>query len=101
VVDGLDARLGLSGHGRPFVDVGGHIAGSRGLVEERLGALLEALDGRVRTPLELAPAVHGEALTEQNASRLLQETLCYLQHLEHTGRVARESDEDPPRWRRV
>jgi glyoxylase-like metal-dependent hydrolase (beta-lactamase superfamily II) len=100
VVDGLDARLGLSGHGRPFVDVGGHIEGSRRLVNQRLEALVAALDGRPRTPLELAPAVHGEALTEQNAPRLLQETLCYLQHLEWEERVVREADAEAPRWRR-
>src|SRR5437660_56217 len=52
VVDRLDARLGLSGHGKPFVDVRGHVAGSRRLVEQRLGALLSGLDGSSRTPLE-------------------------------------------------
>jgi glyoxylase-like metal-dependent hydrolase (beta-lactamase superfamily II) len=99
IVDRLDARLGLSGHGRPFVDVHGHIEGSRQLVNQRLDALLSALDSRPRTPLELAPAVHGEELTEQNAARLLQETLCYLAHLERTGRVTRERDDDSPRCR--
>src|SRR5438477_4527674 len=34
VVDRLGARLGLSGHGRPFVDVHGHVEGSRKLVRE-------------------------------------------------------------------
>lgn len=99
VVGRLDARLGLSGHGKPFVDVAGHIDGTRRLVSERLNALLAALDGRPQTPLELAPAVHGEAMTEQNAARLLQETLCYLQHLERGERVAREPGEEAPRWR--
>ncbi|HTX30330.1 MAG TPA: MBL fold metallo-hydrolase [Solirubrobacteraceae bacterium] len=98
VVDRLDARLGLSGHGRPFVDVHGHIVGSRRLVEERLAAIVSALEGQPRTPLELAPAVHGEQISEQNAARLLQETLCYLQHLERSGRAEREPGEDLPRW---
>ena len=39
VVDRLDARLGLSGHGRPFVDVGGHIEATRELVRERIEAV--------------------------------------------------------------
>jgi glyoxylase-like metal-dependent hydrolase (beta-lactamase superfamily II) len=99
VVGRLDARLGLSGHGRPFVDVPGHIDGTRALVKQRLAALLGALDGQPRTPLELAPAVHGEELTGQNAPRLLQETLCYLQHLERGERVVREPGDDAPRWR--
>jgi glyoxylase-like metal-dependent hydrolase (beta-lactamase superfamily II) len=101
VVGRLKARLGLSGHGRPFVDVGGHIDGSRDLVHQRLDAVLAALDGRPRTPLELAPAVRGERLTEQNAARLLQETLCYLKHLEHEQRVARDPDEEATRWRLI
>ena len=36
VVERLDARLCLSGHGKPFVDVPGHIEGNRKLVAERL-----------------------------------------------------------------
>ena len=38
-VDVLDARLALSGHGKPFVDVHGHIEGNRTLVAERLAAV--------------------------------------------------------------
>ena len=98
LVDALDARLGLSGHGRPFVDVHGHAAGSRGLVHDRLDRLRSALAGAARTPVEVAPSVLGEELTEQNAPRLLQETLCYFQHLERSGEVVRDGD-DPPRWR--
>jgi glyoxylase-like metal-dependent hydrolase (beta-lactamase superfamily II) len=98
VVDRLDARLGLSGHGRPFVDVRGHIAGSRQLVQERLDAVRARLVGGPQTPVELAPAVHGEALSEQNAPRLLQETLCYLRHLEQSGQAERESGEEARRW---
>jgi glyoxylase-like metal-dependent hydrolase (beta-lactamase superfamily II) len=99
VVDALDARLALSGHGRPFVDVHGHIEGSRRLVEQRLAALVSALDGQPRTPLEVAPAVYGEELSAQNAARVLQETLCYLQHLERSGQVEREPGDEAPGWR--
>jgi glyoxylase-like metal-dependent hydrolase (beta-lactamase superfamily II) len=101
VVEPLDARLGLAGHGRPFVDVAGHIEGTRRLVHQRMDSLLGALDGGPVTALELAPAVHGEALTDQNAARLLQETLCYLQHLEREERVVRAPAEDGPRWERA
>jgi glyoxylase-like metal-dependent hydrolase (beta-lactamase superfamily II) len=87
VVDRLDARLCLSGHGRPFVDVHGHVEGNRQLVSERLTAVLAALDGRTRTAVEIAPLVVGEPLTEYNAAWRLQETLCYLRHLEVTGRA--------------
>jgi glyoxylase-like metal-dependent hydrolase (beta-lactamase superfamily II) len=96
VVDRLDARLGLSGHGRPFVDVHGHIEACRRLVAERLAATLRALGSEPRTALEIAPEVRGGELSEANASWWLTETLCYLRHLELSGAVAREDGE---RWR--
>jgi glyoxylase-like metal-dependent hydrolase (beta-lactamase superfamily II) len=99
VVDRLGARLGLSGHGRPFVDVHGHIQGAQKLVHERLDAALAALTDGPRRAVEIASAVHGEPLTETNASWLLQETLAYLQHLERAGRVLRDRDEETVRWR--
>lgn len=43
VVDALDARVCLSGHGKPFVDVHGHVEGNRRLVAERLQAVHGAL----------------------------------------------------------
>ena len=101
VVDGLDARLGLSGHGRPFVDVHGHVEGSRALVRQRLEAVLASIQEAPQTAVEIAPKIHDEPLTERNASWLLSETLCYLTHLERAGQVAREPAGDGTRWRRV
>ena len=101
VVDRLDARLGLSGHGRPFVDVHGHIEGSRALVKARLDSVLAALRDGPGTALEIAPRVHERGVTEQNASWLLSETLCYLTHLERAGEVTREPDGEAARWRRA
>jgi glyoxylase-like metal-dependent hydrolase (beta-lactamase superfamily II) len=98
VVDGLDARLALSGHGKPFLDVHGHVEGNRALVRHRLDAALAAVADGPRTALEITPAVHDEPLTERNAGWWLPETLCYLQHLELRGRVARESDAGVERW---
>jgi glyoxylase-like metal-dependent hydrolase (beta-lactamase superfamily II) len=98
VVDALDARLALSGHGKPFLDVHGHIEGNRGLVGERLEATLGALSDGPRTALEITRVVHGEPLTERNAGWWLPETLCYLRHLELRGMVARESDGGVERW---
>ena len=100
VVDELDVRLCLSGHGKPFIDFPGHVEGNRKLVAERLEALLGALGAGARTALEIAPIVHGEPVTETNASWFLSETLCYLQHLEAKGQVTRGSDEGRERWER-
>ena len=101
IVAGLDARLCLSGHGKPFVDVPGHIEGNRRLVAERLEAVLAALADEPRTAVEISPSVYGEPLTQYNASWLLSQTLCYLVHLERQKRIARERDGEVERWRSV
>jgi hypothetical protein len=75
----------LSGHGRPFVDAHGHVEGNRKLVSERLERVEGALAGGSKTALEIAPVVYDEPVTEYNAGWLLQETLCYLRHLELLG----------------
>jgi glyoxylase-like metal-dependent hydrolase (beta-lactamase superfamily II) len=99
VVDRLDARLALSGHGRPFTDVHGHVEAYRKLVGERLDAVLSALRDGPRTVLEIAPDVYGEPVTVANGSWFLPQTLCYLRHLDVQGRVTPERDGDTERWR--
>jgi glyoxylase-like metal-dependent hydrolase (beta-lactamase superfamily II) len=96
VVDELDARLVLAGHGRPFLDAHGHVDGNRRLVHERLEAVLAALGSEPRTAADISPEVYGEPLTEYNAGWLLSQTLCYLRHLELERRVA---PDDGERWR--
>ena len=100
-VDALDARLALSGHGKPFVDVHGHIEGNRSLVAQRLEATLDAVRAAPRTAVEIAPSVYDVPLGEHNAAWFLAQTLCYLRHLELAGRVVRERPPRPPggeRW---
>ncbi len=97
-VDALDARLALSGHGKPFVDVHGHIESNRKLVRERLEATLAALGGKPSTAVEIAPQVYGEPLRAQNANWYLAQTLCYLRHLERAGRVRVKPDDGTERW---
>jgi len=96
VVDELDARLCLSGHGRPFVDAHGHAEGNRTLVGERLAAVRRAVAPEARTAVEIVPVVYGEPLTDANAAWRLSETLCYLRHLEVRGELVRTEGE---RWR--
>jgi glyoxylase-like metal-dependent hydrolase (beta-lactamase superfamily II) len=98
VVDPLDARLCLSGHGKPFLDVHGHIEGNRRLVASRLEAVTSVLREGARTAVEIAPHVHGEAMSEVNVSWWLAETLCYLRHLELGGAVERVEDGGVERW---
>jgi len=101
IVDRLDARLAVSGHGKPFTDVRAHIIGTRQLTAERLRKTLGALDSLPRTALELVPTVFDEQLTPESAYWRLLEMLCYLQHLELQGSVVRESDGVIERFRRA
>ncbi len=97
-VDVLGARLALSGHGKPFVDVHGHIEANRALVGERLQATLAALESGPRTAAEVAPEIHGMPLSPSNASWFLAETLCYLRHLERGGQVQVETAGGAEQW---
>ena len=97
VVERLDARLCLPGHGRTFTDVQAHIDANRALVAERLEKLQVALAEGPLTAFELVPRVYGTELTPMTANWWLAETLSYLVHLERTGRVRRIADE-PEQW---
>jgi glyoxylase-like metal-dependent hydrolase (beta-lactamase superfamily II) len=98
LVDGLDARLCLAGHGRTFTDVRAHVEANRGLVAQRLGRVRHAVaeHGPI-TAYDVVPLLHGEPLSQTTAGWWLPETLCYLQHLEIRGEVARDGGE-PERW---
>jgi glyoxylase-like metal-dependent hydrolase (beta-lactamase superfamily II) len=103
-IEAYGARLALPGHGRTFADVGAHIDGNRALVAERLERLLTVLreQGPI-TAFEAVPHQYGEEPTAATASWWLQETLCYLRHLEVTGAAAPERAEadGPERWRAI
>ena len=96
-VDGLDARLALSGHGRPFTDIRGHVAANRALVQARLEAVEAELAAGPRTAYELARAVYGDRFSEATGGWLLSKTRCWLTHLERLGRARRTGD-SPERW---
>lgn len=97
-IEALDARLALSGHGRTFTDVQGHIDANRRLVAERTDRLVELLGGEPRTAFDLAGALFEVELGRLNTGWLLTEALCFLDHLEVEGRVERV-DGGPERWR--
>jgi glyoxylase-like metal-dependent hydrolase (beta-lactamase superfamily II) len=98
LVQELDARLCLSGHGRTFTDVQAHINANRTLVRERLARVEEVIHAEPGiTAYEAIPEIYGGAITALNANWWLSETLSYLRHLEVTGRLER-IDGTPERW---
>jgi glyoxylase-like metal-dependent hydrolase (beta-lactamase superfamily II) len=96
----LDARLALSGHGRPFTDVPGHITANRELVARRLDATRQALAQGPQTAYEIATRIYGDAFSEVTATWLLTKTRCWLTHLERLGQATRDG-QTPERWSRV
>jgi glyoxylase-like metal-dependent hydrolase (beta-lactamase superfamily II) len=99
VADALDARLCLAGHGRPFLDVRGHIEANRKAVAERIERVRVAIAEEKRTPFEIVPSLldTDAELTPMMVNWGLSETLCYLRHLEKLGEVQKVDDE-PERW---
>lgn len=100
-VEALGARLCLPGHGRTFTDVQGHIDANRALVAERVAKVHEVIsDGAPVTAFDAVPRVYDAPVNALNANWWLSETLCYLRHLEVTGRALRIPGEDgaPERW---
>ncbi len=89
VVEALDARLCLSGHGRTFTDVQAHIDTNRRLVAERVSQHREVLSSGPLTAFQAVARVNAEPTTEANAGWRLSETLCYLEHLEGQGQAER------------
>jgi glyoxylase-like metal-dependent hydrolase (beta-lactamase superfamily II) len=102
-VEDLAPRLCLPGHGRTFNDVEAHIHANRRLVAERIQHVLDAIGVDPLTVVEIVPHVYGRAVTELTAHWWLSETLCYLQHLEMTGRAVRVDGEggNADRWSAV
>jgi len=96
-VQRLDARLVLSGHGRPFTDVAGHVAANRTLVEQRLAAVQAGLARGPRTAYELAQAIYEDRFSDVTVNWLLSKTLSWLTHLERQELVRRAGDR-PERW---
>jgi glyoxylase-like metal-dependent hydrolase (beta-lactamase superfamily II) len=101
LVDALDVRLCVSGHGRPFTDIAGHVTGNRALVAQRLAAAVDGLRAGPLAAIDVVPAVFGERVTPLTAAWHLNETLCLLTHLEHNGLLGREPDGAAERWRLI
>ncbi|MCB0864080.1 MAG: MBL fold metallo-hydrolase [Solirubrobacterales bacterium] len=101
-VDELDVRLCLSGHGRPFRDVGAKIEANRKLVAEQLDRVRASLAKGDRTAFEVVPDLLGEERPSGPAAAWgLQLALAYLDHLAVLGQAERVKGTDPVAWRAI
>jgi glyoxylase-like metal-dependent hydrolase (beta-lactamase superfamily II) len=84
-VDGIDARLCLAGHGRPFIDVDAHVQANRALVAERLERIRELLATGPLSARELAERLYGELFVPETEGWLVSKCEAYLNHLKLRG----------------
>jgi glyoxylase-like metal-dependent hydrolase (beta-lactamase superfamily II) len=101
-VERLGARLCLPGHGRAFGDVNARIQANREEMQTRLERTEQALASGPRTAYEMVPEVFERELEPMMMTWLLTILLCFLSHLERSGRVERITPGDsqhPERWR--
>jgi glyoxylase-like metal-dependent hydrolase (beta-lactamase superfamily II) len=87
-VEGLDVRLCLAGHGRPFTDVPAHIEGNRALVAQRLDTMRRLLAEEPSTAWDLAGRLYGDMFVPATATWLLSKTIAWLTHLQRLGEAA-------------
>jgi glyoxylase-like metal-dependent hydrolase (beta-lactamase superfamily II) len=100
-VDALGARLCLPGHGRPFGDVAAHVEANRKEMAATLQRIEDVLADRELTAFE-AVALAFPEFEPSMMTWALTIMLCFLTHLERTGRVERvrtPDGEEPERWR--
>jgi glyoxylase-like metal-dependent hydrolase (beta-lactamase superfamily II) len=98
-IEGARARLALSGHGKPFLDVPGHIEGTRRLVVENIDRATASVTSEPRTAMTIALDMFREQRGARHPAWLLSQTLCYLRHLEQAGQARRETDGELQFWR--
>jgi glyoxylase-like metal-dependent hydrolase (beta-lactamase superfamily II) len=100
VVDGLDVRLILAGHGRPVREARALAEANRRELHARVARVRSALASGPRTPFDIVPAMLDRELPgPMMIGWGLSEALCYLRHLELGGEIERLAEDEPERWR--
>jgi glyoxylase-like metal-dependent hydrolase (beta-lactamase superfamily II) len=95
VVDDLDVRLVLAGHGRPVRGAGALIEANRSTVGERLDRVRHSISEGPRAPFDIVSEMLDSELPEMMMIGWgLSEALCYLRHLELRGEAIRLDEAD-------
>ncbi len=99
VVEELDVRLCLPGHGRTFRDAAAKVAANRELFAEQLGRVRASLGAGDRTAFDTIPDLLAtDEPTPAAAIWGLQLALAYLDHLRVLGEAERVPGTDPVAW---
>ncbi|MDN3576365.1 MBL fold metallo-hydrolase [Chitinimonas viridis] len=85
--------LVLPSHGRPFVGIQPRVAALKAHHDERLAAMLAAMDGPM-TAYELLPALFGRMFDLYQTMFALAECIAHLNYLWHGGKLVRRRDAD-------
>jgi glyoxylase-like metal-dependent hydrolase (beta-lactamase superfamily II) len=100
VVDRLPVQLILSGHGRPVRGARELTEANRRAVRERMHRIRTALSDGSRTAFDVVPEMlDAELPGPMMVGWGLTEALCYLNHMELDGEVAKVEGEDTDHWR--
>ena len=84
----LPVKRVLPAHGDPFDDLAGRVDEMLAHHDARLGAVVDALEGRERSAYEVAHDLFPVLRSAHEQRFALAETLAHLRHLERTGRAA-------------
>jgi glyoxylase-like metal-dependent hydrolase (beta-lactamase superfamily II) len=100
VVDQLDVQLVLAGHGRPVREARRLTEANRRTIHERMHRLRASLANGPRTAFDLVPDMWSDVDLPKPLmiGWGLTEALCYLNHMELRGEVARLDGEEAERW---
>jgi glyoxylase-like metal-dependent hydrolase (beta-lactamase superfamily II) len=99
VVEELDVRLVLAGHGRPVRDAPALIEANRRAVAARIARVRAALAPGPQRAFDVVPHMLDDELpAAMMIGWGLTEALCYLRHLELGGAVERIEEDDAERW---
>jgi glyoxylase-like metal-dependent hydrolase (beta-lactamase superfamily II) len=93
-IEGLEPRLVLPGHGRPFEDGAERARVTARHHERRLGAIVQVVRREPHTANEITDEIFGETLLNFERRLAFGEALAHLAYLRRSGEIERLESED-------